>query len=456
MGRRMARLLALWGLLALLCGCMNQSGEGLYALPQLPEDYLALQKAISQVISGQGAEYAAPVSGSNVQNIQLHDLDGDDIQESAVAFLRVPSAEKPLKIYIFRQDQATQEYQAAWVIEGDGTAIYSVAFENLGGTKDKEVVVSWQISAKVRSLTAYSLQPGGDAAELMHSGYARHAVVDLDRDNEKEIVLVQLDTAEDRSRAELYDYDNGLMVHTSTAPLSLGITEIQTARVGALTDMIPALFVSSDLAESGGRVTDIIALREGALTNLTLNDAIGKSLTTLRRYTEFKDVNGADINSDGVLELPLPETMPQLEEGGSQLYLFHWVQFSLDGTATRVCTTFHCYDDGWYLVLPESWKGVVTIARRDASGSLAASERAVSFYYWPDSETPPEEFLTIYRLTGSNRTARATIDERFTLFESNDVIYAAKLRDAEWDCGLDADGLQIQFNRIRVAWSTEN
>ena len=462
MGKRVRQLILVLGMLALLSGCMSQSGEDFYALPQLPEDYLALQQTINKVISDLGAEYAAPSAGSNTQNIQLQDLDGDGRQESALAFFRVASAEKSLKIYIFRQNELTDEYETAWVIEGVGTGIYSIAFENLGGTGEKEIVVSWQISAKTQSLAAYSLQRGGEVVELMRSGYTKSAVLDLDRDNEKEIVLLQLDTAEDNSRAELYKYDNGLMVHTSAVPLSLGITDIQAAKVGTLTNLMPALFVSSDFGENGGRITDIITLRDDVLTNLTLNEEAGMSLSTIRYYTDFKDVNGTDINNDGILELPLPELLPAVGENTAPMYLLHWNQCTQDGKAASVCTTFHCYDDGWYLILPEEWQGKVTVARRETSGSVAGSERAVSFYYLPDkAENPeeqaePEEFLTIYRLTGTNRAYRASLDGRFKLFESSDVIYAAKLRDTEWDCGLDRDGLQEKFNRIKVDWSAEN
>lgn len=453
MGRRVGQFVLLLGMLFLLSGCLSQSGEDFYALPQLPEDYLALQNTISEVMSTLGAEYAAPSSGSNVQNIQLQDLDGDGVQESVVAFFRVSSAEKPLKIYIFRQDQATGEYETAWTIEGDGTAIYSIAFENLGGSENKEIIVSWQISAKVQSMAVYSLQPRGDVAELMRSGYTKSAVADMDRDNQKEIILVQLDTAENNSRAELYDYDNGMMVLLSTAPLSLNITDIQAAKVGSLIDQVPALFISSDFGENGGRITDIVAIRDGVLTNLTLNERTGRSDATARYHKYFQDANGLDINSDGILELPIPEVLPMLDETSQQMYLLHWNQYDLNGAAEPVFTTFHCYDDGWYLILPDNWQGKVTAVRGD---SVSASERTVSFYHWSQGMEEPELFLTIYRLTGTNRTRRATMDERVVLFEGSDVIYAAKFWDAQWNCGLDSDGLREQFNRIKVSWSSDS
>lgn len=456
-----------WGLklgilllmLFVLSGCMSQSGEDFYALPQLPEDYLALQKTIDRVMNTIGAEYAAPSSGDNMQTIQLQDLDGDGARESAVAFFRVANAEKPLKIYVFRQNTTSGEYEVAWTIEGDGTGIYSVAFENLGGKNSKEIVVCWQISAKVQSLTAYSLQSGGNVTELMRSGYTKHAVVDLDRDNEKEILLVQLDTAENNSRVEMYDYDNGIMLLTSAVPLSLNITEIKAAKVGSLVGEInlpPALFVSSDFGENGGRITDIIAVREEGLVNLTLDQTIGMSTSTVRYYKDFNDANGLDINGDGVTELPVSESLPPATETSSQMHLLHWYQYDLEGAATRVYTTYHCYDDSWYLVLPEDWLGQVTVARRDQSASASVSERAVSFYHFDPETGETEEFLTIYRLSGTNRNYRSTVDDRFVIFESSDVVYSAKFRNSQWNCGLDDDALRERFNRIKVSWSDED
>ena len=85
------------------CG-FSLSPEDLYSLPQLPAEYTELNSCINAVIES-GAEYAAPISGSNIQPVQLEDLNGDG-EEEAVAFFRNSADERPLKIYIFTpQDQ---------------------------------------------------------------------------------------------------------------------------------------------------------------------------------------------------------------------------------------------------------------------------------------------------------------------------------------------------------------
>ena len=321
---------------------------------------------------------------------------------------------------------------------------------------DKEVVVSWRISSQVQSLVAYSLEGGGEVVELMRSGYTRQILTDLDRDNEKEIVLIQLDVAENNSRVELYDYDNGLMVYTSSAPLSLNLTAIRSAKEGTLVDSVPAVFISSDFGEAGGSITDIIAVKNGLLTNLTMDIETGMSTITRRYYKDFQDEYGYDINSDGVLELPISEALPSVGGSAGRLYLLHWYQFDSEGTAIYVHTTFHSYDDGWYLILPNEWRGKISVARRETNTNSSVTERAVSFYYserWEDEETQPVEFLTIYRLSGSNRTLRAGMEGRFKLVESTDLIYAAKFWNVDWDCGLNNDELLERFNRIKINWS---
>ena len=118
-------------LLGTLTGCFRTVDE-LFTLPKLPEEYQNLQEKIEEVTTGTGAEYAAPIMGANNQPVQLQDLDGDGVME-ALAFFRVSTAndDKPLKIYIFRLTDGG--YELGTVIEGEGSAINSISYEDLRG-----------------------------------------------------------------------------------------------------------------------------------------------------------------------------------------------------------------------------------------------------------------------------------------------------------------------------------
>lgn len=61
-------------------------------------------------------------------------------------------------------------------------------------------------------------------------------------------------------------------------------------------------------------------------------------------------------------------------------------------------------------------------------------------------------FLSIYKLTGSNRATRAQAEGFITLREE-DVIYAAQFYDCGWDCGLtENDLLMKNFQTIQTSW----
>ena len=117
--RRCAVLLAL-ALATLLAGCgMSVQADDLYALPRLPAQYESLETEINTLLAD-GAEHAAPSSGSNLQSVQMVDLDGDGVEE-AVAFLRRAADTKPMKIYFFKSDGGS--YRQMALIEGTASSI---------------------------------------------------------------------------------------------------------------------------------------------------------------------------------------------------------------------------------------------------------------------------------------------------------------------------------------------
>ncbi len=438
-------------LLLLLSGCSLKSPEQLYELPEPPEDYKNLQSTITQVQTdlsleySSSVEYAAPLSGDNTQTVQLLDLDDDGAQESAVAFFRVANAENPLMIYIFHQ-QADGQYEVYAVIEGGGSAISSISYENLDDTPGKEFVVHWQMNDDVHLLGTYSVGP-----DLVHplliTSYSHCQLMDLDRDGMKELLLLYLDNTTGTSRVDFYDYNpaQNAMVLDTSAELSKGISSITQIQDNFVQDMVPALYVTSTLA-NGSLVTDILVLGNYGLENITLNPESNISTETLI----LKEIYGSDINHDSVLELPSLTFLPEYNTPPSTDYwIISWLQYNSDGISHPIFTTYHNDRGGWYLVLPDQWLGQLTISRYENTN---LGERSVTFYRWSGrSEERPEAFLTIYRLTGTNRTVRASLGNRFILLEDSTTIYAAEFQGT-WDCGLDEESLLANFNLIRTEW----
>lgn len=439
---------ALLGILfVLLAGCSFHSPEELYTLPEPPAEFKTLNAQILSTMSQLNAEYAAPLSGSNSQTVQLQDIDGDGTDE-VVAFFRVASDPTPLKIYVYKQNP-NDGYDVFSVIEGEGTAIQSISYENLGGSPSPEIIVSWRMSDKVHSLAAYTLHRNS-VTEMMRTGYSDWCLIDIDMDNLREIAILQLDAVDGNSRAELYNYQSEQMVLCAAAPLSFDIQSIVSTRSGFLMNSVQALFVTSLFGENGGLITDIFAWNNNTLENITIRPAAGQSLSTIRYYNP---VDCTDINGDNVVELPTPAALPSTQKSGaSEFWSIRWDQYDRFGKSIPVFTTYHNLQDRWYLILPEHWLGKLALSRRD---NTVNGERAVVFSHWPGEDSPSTPFLTIYKLTGANREIRSRMGNRFVLLTQPDAIYAAELLPCDWDCGLDEAALIESFRLMRIEWSGE-
>lgn len=444
------RLTALAATLALmLTGCMGSEAGEMFALPEPPENYRNLNAKLSEIRTNIGGESIAPQSGSNTQTVQLQDLDADGQLESAVAFFRVPSAESPLRIYIFRQ-QSDGEYEVSNVIEGVGNAISSVSYESLGGSPRKEVVVSWQISGNDHSLGVYSLDNTEGAELLWVDSYTRFCLSDLDGDLERELVVLTLQPGEEKAaRADYYDYDGAALALKSTAPLSAGINEIKTLRRGNLREGVSAIFATSSFPDSADQIVDILCWRDGALTNVTLDSTTLRSEKTIRTYTA---VSGGDIDRDGVMEIPAPRLAQKAMGATDDFWLLEWQQFDGKGVPHKVLTTFHNVTDGWYFEIPDSWADRLTISRKD---SFSSDERGLAFSLWQGEDREAQTFMVIYKLTGANRQSRAAMGNRKIITSDSSAIYAYELMPQVWDTGLSEEAVTGRFHIIRTAWSTE-
>ena len=450
MKQRWFRVSALTAALCLaLSGCFFRGANELYTVPQPSKNYEALQVRLGEVIA-QGGEYAAPLTGEMIQSVQLQDMDGDGKQE-AIAFFRVPGEERPLKIYIFQQ--MGESYETLAVIEGAGTAINCVEYVQLDDDPVKEIAVSWQISDKLYSLAAYSIGPD-QVEEWMRTDYEAYQFADLDQDGQQELVVFRSPSGA-VPQAELYDFD-GIFSVKSAAPLSAGVASAvnSSIRTGYLAKRVPAVFVTSDYGETG-TITDIFTLQNGGLENITLDPETGESGETIRFYTQ---VSETDINGDGIMELPQPVPLMEykITTVSVNFWLIYWRQFDAQGNIAPVFTSYHNDRDGWYFILPDEWGDDVTLTRSDLPGG---GERTVTFSRWNgDAGAEPQPFLTIYKLTGTNRTTRAEMGQRFLLTPVGgdaDTVYAAEFQSG-WDCGLTEDQVRDRFRIIKKDWYSES
>ncbi|MBE7008098.1 MAG: VCBS repeat-containing protein [Ruminococcaceae bacterium] len=425
-------LCALLGATVLLGGCMPGSfDDSLYRLPKLPTEYESLETLIDALLES-GAEYAAPTSGSNLQSVQMVDLDGDG-EEEAVACFRRANDERPMKIYVFRA--AGDSYEQYCVLEGTSHSIYSINYIDLNGDGWREILAGIRSDLDVQNLAIYSVA-SGEGKQLLVTGYTRYAAQDMDGDGRQDLIVLRSDE-ESSAVADYYAWDDAELTLRSSLRLSSTVAELMRVTAGTLEDGKNALFVTS-VAEDSLAVTDVVVVDDGMLRNLT-GSGSGEPYRFLELYP-------TDVNGDGVTEVPEPTPFPQTDPEAPVYYRIRWRQYKASGDSAIVQETFQDTQGGWSLLLPENWGRNVTVSRASsADGSTVTFTRL--------DRTEPEPFLTIHAFTGYNRTALASRSGRILLSRQAEVTYAAELYNDSEDL-IDEASLRESFSLIAAEWAT--
>ena len=234
-------------------------------------------------------------------------------------------------------------------------------------------------------------------------------------------------------------------VITSGTRLSMGAETVSRIRNTKLSDGVSAVMVEGTLSD-GSLYTDVFAEIDGKVKNITLDAGTGVSESTLRGNVVYC----RDINDDGIMEIPNLIQMPSQNETTSY-WLTEWYAYSSNGKRELVMTSFNNTTDGWMLAVPEEWTGKLTVRRAE----YVSGERSVLFSYI-DNSGEIHDFLSIYTLSGENKTERSKMPGRFVLVTESERIFAARIFDSETTelIGVTADMVKENFSIIYSEWNT--
>lgn len=428
----LAALAALLACLLTGCGFSDASVEELFKLPRMAEEYTGLTKELDDLIA-QGYEYASPTGGRNIQSVQMADLDGDGRQE-ALAFFRMSSDEKPLKIFIFRlEDDAYTHY---CTIESSGTAIDSVYYQDINGDGRRELIVGWRISAEVQTVAVYTVER--EPVSLMSSGYNRFTMQDLNSDGIPSLLILRTD-GDSQPVAEFYGWQDQQMGVAYRCVLSSSMASLNRGSMvsGRLDANTPALFITG-VDEQGVAATDILVFQKDVgLVNLALS---GSSTGVSNAVFPYRQLEPQDIDGDGCIEIPAPDGAWSAEQTDG---LVTWLRCGADGTLTRVAQTYHSMSCGWYFNIPESWW----------DWNLTTATTSITNENQFSLQINGDPVFSIYTITGENRDNRGRIGKRIVLRRQTATVYAGELYDAANYYGMDEDMFRRGFNLIVGTWS---
>lgn len=400
-------------IILLFTGCTPNSSADIFRVPGHPKEYAEFNNELNR-IRNDGASFVEPSAGAHRQAVQLMDLDSDGSDEGIV-FFRDSNNTYKVSLYLFKRN-GDGRFTVFDIVEGPGSAVQTVAFPDLFGNANSEIVVGWDGgSDKNNILTVYSMQDG--IVELMSIEYQHYVIYDMNADGIDDLSVIY-DDKTGRKKIAMYVCSQNTLVKTSETWLSKGIKNIERIRTGVADGDSACIYIESTYVEQG-IVTDLIVFND-KLDNITLDPDSGVSLETMRKYPAFTE----DVNGDGVLEIPKPVKLAGPDgENGDAVWGILWQRVKPSGKSFEdIAFTYHSYIDNWYIMMPVEWSEHIIIRYE----SKRFGETAIEFF--ETSVTgKAEKLFTIYSITGDNRAALAGISGRFTLAAKGSQIYAAEI-----------------------------
>ena len=439
------RMLSVLAALLLLSGCTFPLGDELLAAPKPSTNYQTLQMELEQLIASD-VSYTAPASGDNRSAIQLVDLDGDGTEE-AIAFFRGASSatSNDFQVYIYRKQD--DRYFCTGSIEGKGTAIQSVDYPVITPNGRRGMVVSWRLAGDgTGALTVCDFDSGCAPGVLLETEYSAMELTDMTGDGAKDLLL--LTTAPEGKRvARLYQYADGSLDMVGEASTSAETVSVERMQSGRVLGNHTAVFAEEKMASGVGLTTDIFVYADGMLRNFALDSEGSISRSTYRPVSVY----AADVNNDGVTELPRAVLMAGYTDAAASdaVFMLDWYAYSVDEPPQLAQTTYQNISDAWSLWIDPAWHDRITATKTTDSGLSA-----VTFYEYVGSSGQIPLF-TIYCATGSNRDYYAGRTDLVQLGQSAQAVYFARIPDtaANSSLAIDGDTLKGRFSMVKQDWN---
>lgn len=386
------------------CNVFTADTAELLKPPALSGDIAPISDAISK---SAGGEYILkyPSDGNYRSAVVQNDINGDGLLEAFAFYSMTEDENTVMYINIICNENGEWVSAARQKIVAGG--VNRLEFSDLDGDGIQEILVGWEIyGTSEMQLAVYSYKDKLITQRMLQQ-YTDFVCCDLDEDGYNEIMILRLDPAAQKNLASLYVITESGVTELYSCPLDTAVTAVSSMTVSPLSSGKQAVYI--DEVKGVGAVTEVLFIEKNRLVNPLYNTESRETTATLRTVAH----GITDINSDGILEIPVQEDVPSISKSGvnEKLYLTKWCSFNGE-TLTPQLTALMNNDNGFYYIIPSKWIGRIAVLRDTdknlreiysydsaamAAGNLLLSLKTVSGEsYEEDGAGEGYEYLTSY------------------------------------------------------------
>lgn len=366
-------LIALFGFLFITT--YFQPVDSLIRPPKLEGENLSIQLAFEDSIDGNYV-LKQPLSGEYRSAYIFADLTGDNDNEVIVFYSK--SIELGI-VHMNILDKIDGEWVSIADFQSDYNDIREINFADLNGDNTKEVIVGWTVLgesyAKLMTVYQFSSDDNIVISPIFTDYYSMFAVSDIDSDGNDDIISIKHTLAGNVAEytAAMLTYENNNIHIGGTFTLDNSLSSVAAINFDSgENENIRRVFIDGYKID-GGMITDCL-LWENDKDSFQRYTVSGKSITSLSSRTT--SVLCSDINSDGIIEVPSEEYLPNITDDNSNQNvsnlghsLINWVKIS-DDKAEIIDRHIIMSQYGYRFRFSEKWLGNVSVTNDSRKGIL--------------------------------------------------------------------------------------
>lgn len=389
------------------CSFAGMSDSDLLQPPKATGTEAAIQNLLEKTTNGD-YKLSYPQSGDYRSGIIMQDIDGDKNDE-AVALYKTSKDTTSINIMFMKEKSGKWESIASFPnANSDVDRLY---FGDIDDDGYNEIIVGWSsYLTGGNQIMMYDYNSNSTISEIAVNSDTRYidmALMDITNEGVQDLVVlttaVNEKTSETTTTARLYsncvDGNFSKVSEIKTNPNIISYSQILQGNMG---ENINGLFMDGNTSNANELITEVLyySKEKQILVNpLDYTEAGGdvENITVRQTSTVCKD-----IDNDNIIEVPSPYT-PLIDTTTiTTCPIIKWYKIvSEDGTIQEAQQTVASYSDGFYFVLPDSWKGNVVASNDNTT-------RTTSFYEVVD-EVDTNEIST--EPTTEKSTEKATVPE---------------------------------------------
>ncbi|MCQ2455094.1 MAG: hypothetical protein MJ090_02990 [Clostridia bacterium] len=329
--------------------------ENLLSPPELTGELKPVQDALADSIDGEYT-FEYPSVGDIKSAVTLDDLDGDGEKEAIVFYGNSDAEQKFLHINIIVKNKSG--YKSVDDVSVTASGVERVDFVDLNGDGQKEIIVGWEIYAdSEKHLSVYSFADN-TLSERTTENYTNYLCYDLNEDKKPEVLIQQLNSKKGENKAGVYSFSDKGLSRIADCLLDSKVKSAERFKLSTLSNGKPAVYI--DEIKGIGAVTEVLFFKKNELVNPLLDtENSAENTRTVRSST----ISCADVNGDGVIEIPIASDIPCADADSSErIFYTNWCSYNGERLTVKLVSVENTAD-GYSLNIPTRFIGKIAVSR---------------------------------------------------------------------------------------------